>query len=213
MGREDEAARAWERSLSIRPTPAAASNLGTMSFRGGRYADAARAFERATALTPNDYRLWRNLGAALHWAPGERHKAAAAYEKAIVLAEEARKVNPRNATLLGELADAYSMVGRRDDARSAAAAVERLGAPEAAVLYTVATAYEQIGDRGRALEWLAKALQAGYSREAVEQSPGLAELRKTRASPVSSDAVNPSLGRTARQWVQRRNTPPPAGRG
>ena len=178
MGREDEAARAWERSLSIRPTPAAASNLGTMYFRGGRYADAARAFERATALTPNDHRLWRNLGAALHWAPGERHKAVAAYEKAIVLAEEARRVNPRNATLLGELADAYSMVGRRGDARSAAAAVERLGAPEAAVLYMVALAYEQIGDRGRALEWLAKALQAGYSREAVERSPSLVELRK-----------------------------------
>ena len=103
----------------------------------------------------------------------------AAYEKAIVLAEEARRVNPRNATLLGELADAYSMVGRRGDARSAAAAVERLGAPEAAVLlHMVALAYEQIGERGRALEWLAKALQTGYSREAVERSPSLVELRK-----------------------------------
>jgi len=45
-------------------------------------------------------------------------------------------------------------------------------------LFTVASAYEQIGERGLALEWLEKALTAGYSRESIERSPGLAELRK-----------------------------------
>ena len=96
------------------------------------------------------------------------------------IAEAARSVNPREATLLAELADAYSMVDRRTEARAAAVAVERLGATEADPLFTVACAYEQIGDRERALAWLERALDAGYPVEAVERSPTLAALRQDR---------------------------------
>jgi tetratricopeptide (TPR) repeat protein len=99
-------------------------------------------------------------------------------------------VNPRDPSLLAELADSYSMVGRHDDARQAAAGVERLGTTDGAVLHMVANTYEQIGDRTKALEWLEKALAAGYPRDAVERSPTLAELRK--------DKRYASLGTTAR---------------
>ena len=178
MGRGADAAAMWEHSVSIRPTYAAESNLGSYYYSRQRYTDAARAFERAVELAPNDRRVRRNLAAALYWAPGERDKAAAAYEKAVQLGEDERKVNPRQPALLAELADAYSMLGRRAEARAAAAAVERLGTDDAEALFTVASAYEQIGERGLALEWLEKALTAGYSRESIERSPGLAELRK-----------------------------------
>jgi tetratricopeptide (TPR) repeat protein len=177
MGRPDEAAAAWEHSSSVRPTSAAASNLGTYYYRQGRYAQAARNYERAVTLTPGSHRLWRNLGAALYWAPGERHKAAAAYRRAIELAEQERQVNPRQPALLAELADAYSMVGRSQDTRDAAAAVERLGASDAEVIFNVASAYEQIGDRTQAIRWLRKALAAGYSRDLLARSPGLGALR------------------------------------
>jgi tetratricopeptide (TPR) repeat protein len=177
MGRPDEAAAAWEHSSSIRPTSAAASNLGTYYYRRGRYTEAARNYERAVALTPGSHRLWRNLGAALYWAPGERDKAAAAYRQAIELAEQERQVNPRQPALLAELADAYSMVGGSQEARAAAAAVERLGSSDAETIFNVASAYEQIGDRAQAIRWLQKALAAGYSRELLAQSPGLAALR------------------------------------
>ncbi len=177
MGRPDDAAAEWERSSEIRPTSAAASNLGTYYYRRGRYTEAARNFERAVAITPNSHRLWRNLGAALYWAPGERDKAAAAYQRAIELAEQERRVNPRQPALLAELADAYSMVGRHGETRDAAAAVERLGAGDAEAMFNVASAYEQIGERAQALKWLQKALAAGYSREQVARSPGLVGLR------------------------------------
>ena len=177
MGRPDDAATAWEHSSAIRPTSAAASNLGTYYYRRGRYTEAARNYERAVALTPGSHRLWRNLGAALYWAPGQRDKAAAAYRRAIELAEQERQVNPRQPVLLAELADAYSMVGRRQETRDAAAAVERLGSGDADAIFNVASAYEQIGDRAQAIKWLQKALAAGYSRELVAQSPGLGALR------------------------------------
>ena len=178
LRRPEEAAAMWERSVGLRPTYSAVSNLGTYYYDRGRYADAARAFERAVTLMPNEYRVWRNLGAALYWAPGERPKAAAAYEKSITLAEQARKVNPRQADLLAQLADAYSMVGRDREARETAAALERLGPQEGAVLFVLVGVYEQIGERRTALAWLEKAMAAGYQRERIERSPSLAELRK-----------------------------------
>jgi tetratricopeptide (TPR) repeat protein len=178
LRRPEEGAAMWERSVALRPTYSAVSNLGTYYYDRGRYADAARSFERAVTLMPNDHRVWRNLGAALYWAPGERHKAAAAYEQALVLAEQARKVNPRQIDLLAQLADAYSMLGRQREAREAAIAVEQLGPQEPAVLFMLVGVYEQLGDRAAALAWLEKALAAGYQRERVERSPSLAELRK-----------------------------------
>jgi serine/threonine-protein kinase len=176
MQRLDEAAAMWERSLQLRPTLAATSNLGTFYFGRGRYADAARSFERAVALSPNDWRLWRNLGSALYWAPGERASAGAAFEKAVALAEIDRKVNPRQAPLVAGLADVYSMLGKRAEALDAAAAAERLGA-DAQVAFTLSSAYEQLGQRAIALQWLRTALDAGYSRESIASSPSLASLR------------------------------------
>ena len=176
--RDEEAASVWERSAAIRPTAAVASNLGTYYFDRGRYADSARAFERAVALTATDYRLWRNLGSALYWAPGEREKARAAYEESARLAELARRVNPRQPELLALLADSYSILGRAREAGEAAAEVEHLAPTDSGVLFTLAGAYEQLGQRAKALTWLEKALSAGYSPDRVERSPGLAGLRK-----------------------------------
>ena len=180
LHRPEEAAAAWERSVAIRPTNAAVSNLGTYYFERGRYTEAARAFEQAVKLMPTDHRVWRNLAAALYWAPGERDKAAAAYGKAIELAEKAREVNPRQADLLAQLADSYSMVKREREARDTVAAVERLRPDEASVLFTLAVVWEQLGDRDQALAWLEKAIAAGYTRERIERSPSLSELRKDR---------------------------------
>ncbi len=180
LHRPEEAAAAWVRSVAIRPTNAAVSNLGTYYFERGRYTEAARAFEQAVTLMPNDHRIWRNLAAALYWAPGERDKAAAAYSKTIELAEKAREVNPRQADLLAQLADAYSMVRREREARDTIAALERLRPDEASVLFTVAVVWEQLGDRDEALAWLEKAIAAGYTRERIERSPSLSELRKDR---------------------------------
>ena len=178
LRRPEEAAAMWERSVALRPTYAAVSNLGTYYFDRGRYTEAARSFERAVTLMPNEYRVWRNLGAALYWAPGERQNAAAAFERSVTLAEQARKVNPRQIDLLAQLADAYSMLGRERQAREAALSVERLGPQEAAVLFILAGVYEQLGDRTAALSWLKKAIAAGYQRERIERSPTFARLRK-----------------------------------
>jgi serine/threonine protein kinase/Flp pilus assembly protein TadD len=177
MQRPDDAARMWEKSISIRPGSTAASNLGSYYYSRARYGEAARAFERAVALSPNDFRLRRNLAAALYWAPGERNKASAEFEKAVVLGEDERRVNPRQPALVAQLADAYSMLGRRQEALDAAAAAERLG-PDADAAFALVNTYEQLGERSLALKWLERAIASGYSLDAIERSPSLTALRK-----------------------------------
>jgi hypothetical protein len=45
------------------------------------------------------------------------------------------------------------------------------------VLATLATTYEELGDRAAALNWLGRAIDAGYSIKRVERSPWLKDLR------------------------------------
>ncbi|NIV13316.1 MAG: tetratricopeptide repeat protein, partial [Aliifodinibius sp.] len=67
---------------------AVSSNLGTLYFIRGKYADAARMYETALELNDHDYVVWGNLASAYYWAPGERDKAAETYRRAITLAEQ-----------------------------------------------------------------------------------------------------------------------------
>jgi tetratricopeptide (TPR) repeat protein len=180
MKRVDDAVHAWEQSAAIRPTYAAATNLGTYYFGQGRYADAARTLESAVALAPNNWRAWRNLGAAQYWVPDQRDKANASFEKTVALAEAERKTNPRQADLLAELADAYSLLGRKSEAQDTLNAAERLAGDDGGVAATIASVHEQQGQRAEALRWLARALDHGYAREQIERSPFLAALRNDR---------------------------------
>ena len=178
LQRSEEAYTKFRRSMEIRPTYQSASNLGYYLYDQGRYAEAAREYEKAARLNASSIEVWRSLGAALYWAPGERMKSRAAYERVIELAETARGANPHDPTLLGQLADAYSLLGRVREARATLEAVERLSPPDNQVLFLVASVREQLGDRTEALAALERAIASGYPRDLVDRSPFLAELRK-----------------------------------
>jgi serine/threonine-protein kinase len=198
-GRDEEAVAALDRSMAIRPTYAAASNLGTIQFMSGRFVAAARAYEKALELDAHDYRLWRNLAASHYWAPGERAKAGAAYERAARLAEEQIRVNPRDAAVLVDLADCHAMLGDRERSRGELAKALALAPHDVEVQQTAASVYEQLGDREAALRWTRRALAAGYPREQLERDPGLAALRADprfpRAEPAPSATAVPESPR------------------
>jgi len=108
----------------------------------------------------------------------ERAKAAAAFEKALQLAEAERAINPRQPDVVAEIADSASMLGRRETALDAIRAVERMDTSDAADQFMIAGAYEQLGERALALKWLGRALANGYDWRRVESSPSFAALRK-----------------------------------
>jgi serine/threonine-protein kinase len=177
MSRFDDAARTFEKSVAISPNAQAYSNLGTLYFAKGRYADAARMMERALKLSEGNSQFWSNLAAAFYWAPGERPKARAAYERTLVLAQQESRVNPRNTALLLRMADCESMLGNSQEARRLIERALALAPKDAETMFKAGVVYEQLGDRTRALEWISKALAGGYSREALDRSVSLTALR------------------------------------
>ncbi len=200
-GRDKEAIAALERSIALRPSYRAASNLAVIVFSEGRFADAARAYEKALEFDTSDYRVWRNLGISYYWAPGERPKAASALTRALGLGEKQLAVNPRDAALLVDLADCHALLGHAAQTRELLKRGLALAPDDVEVQYTAAGAFEQIGDRETALRWIKRALAAGYARSGVEDDPGLAALRADprylRESPEKEGPVSGRRGSAA----------------
>ena len=184
--RFEKATEMYERSLSLDRNPTAYSNLGTAYYQQGLFADAARSFEGAVALPGATFLHWFNLGAACYWAPSMRARAKEAYATAIKLGEAARTTERVEVLRLVELASAYAVLGLLTEGRDAQqyrsqahkllATVEQ-PPRDASLLATLATTYEELGDRSKALDWLDQAIKAGYSLKRVDRSPWLKDLR------------------------------------
>jgi len=177
QGKYAEAIPQLQRSLEIRKTADATSNLGTVYFQLHRYVDAAAAFEQSTQLDPQNYVFWGNLGDAYYWAPGRRAEAAAAYAKGIVLGEEKLRVNPKDAQVLSSLAMYHAMRGERKAALDDLDAALRLNPKSPDLLFNAAIVYQQLGDAQRALDVLEKAVAGGISPATLRDTPNFDGLR------------------------------------
>ncbi|HWX39072.1 MAG TPA: tetratricopeptide repeat protein [Candidatus Sulfotelmatobacter sp.] len=174
--RYEEAAKMYEKSLAIKPSDGAYLNLGTVYYTMGNYGEAARYYDLAVQMNGHDATLWHNLATAYEWS-GQPQKARAAFQKTAELAEEERRVNPRDPSLLIELADDYSMLDQAQRARKLLGQALKAPPDAAPDTFEVAVVYEQLGDRKLALRWLGKAIQRGFPRDVIEKSPSLSRLR------------------------------------
>jgi tetratricopeptide (TPR) repeat protein len=179
QGRYDEAIPFLERSLSIRPTATALSNLGTAHFQMRRYEESATDFEQAVKLDSKSYELWGNLGDAYYWTPGRRAEAAGAYSTAITLGEENLRQNPRNAQLLAYLGQYHAMRGEQKPALDKIDAAMRLQPKSPDVLLAAAIVYQQLGESSNALNALEKAVSAGVTPEILRDTPNFGALSGT----------------------------------
>jgi serine/threonine-protein kinase len=170
-----EAIKPLEQSLAIHPTADTYSNIGTAYYYLHRFKDAAQTYEKALHLNDKDYTNWGNLGEA-YYLDGERPKARAAFERGIAIAEAELAVNDRDPVLLRDLANYYAMVDDRGHAVSYLSRGLEQSKSDKDALFSAALIYNRLGDKGSALEWLSKALRAGYSPEMVKQQPDLENL-------------------------------------
>ena len=187
MGRYDDAVAALRRSVEIRPAASAYSNLGTAYFRQRRFAEAVPVYEQAFKLAPNDYRVAGNLADAYYWA-GQKTQAAAGYQRAIQLAREAAKVNPKDSTPRLLLAKDHAMLGHRTEAQRELDLAFKATPNDPEAFFYAALVHNQLGDHEAALDWLQKAVQHGYSLPEIKNA---VELDNLRQNPKFQALVQP----------------------
>ncbi|HTD30095.1 MAG TPA: tetratricopeptide repeat protein, partial [Steroidobacteraceae bacterium] len=171
------AAAAFERSLALEPTRSAYSNLGTVYYFLGRYADAAQMFSRATELAAQDHRVWGNLADALWQIDSRRAEAQGDYRRAILLAQKSLQVNPNDGISWMQLAYYSVRAGDTEHvARYASRALELDGADEYVHYYAALVALET-GDTAGALASLSRAVELGYPAQLVRAAPDFISLR------------------------------------
>ncbi|MBS0578398.1 MAG: tetratricopeptide repeat protein [Proteobacteria bacterium] len=171
------AAAAFERSLALEPTRSAYSNLGTVYYFLGRQADAARSYTKASELAPEDHRVWGNLADAQWQTEGARAQAQENYRRAAELAQRGLEVNPQDAVSWMQLAYYRTRAGDGTHAERYSARALALAAKDPTVQYYAALIALQHGDRGGALEALARAVEFGYPPQLVSAAPDFASLR------------------------------------
>lgn len=171
-GQLDPAAVALEASIRVEPNYAAFSNLGELRFQQGRYREAAALQRRATALSPNDYLPWNNLGDAL-LAAGDRSGAREAYVEAMRQVERYLRADARNAKAVAALGWFRANLAQTGPSLEAARRSEDLGAEPAEVALYNAQTYARLGDTQQAARRLADAREAGMPESRIRANPFL----------------------------------------
>jgi serine/threonine protein kinase/tetratricopeptide (TPR) repeat protein len=176
LGLYGDASTALRRSVAIRPSANAYSNLGTASFHQRQYAEAAHSYEEALKLDARNHTGWWNLGDAYYWIPEKRALAAGPYRRAITLLSQKLEVNPRDPELLGIRALCHAMLEERKPALADLSSALKFAPNDAELRFRAALVYNQLGMADQALDWLEKALAAGYSHSQVRDTPNFDNL-------------------------------------
>jgi len=154
--RYKEALEAFERAVAIAPNSSATlTQAGAASQAMGDNARALSYYEKATAIQPRA-ETFSSMG-TIYYGQGEFHKAANAYEAALL-------IRPLGSITHRNLGDAYLRLGRKDDARRAylqavtrAEAEVAVSPGDARVLARLAVHQAKAGDDAAARRTLAQA--------------------------------------------------------
>lgn len=156
------------------------SNLATLYFYSGEYRKAVTWYEKALALDAHDPVVWSNLATAYYWLPQEHEKYRESKVEALKRIDVRLASDPDNLALratkgayLSELGDTLNSLKYLEPFGDTPA--ENL---DAGTVFRISAAWEDLGFRERALEWMKVAVERGYSRTEIDRYPGLEDLRR-----------------------------------
>ncbi len=170
-----QAEAALKKSIQLSPSYFAYSNLAFLYLNEKRYAESAAMSQKALQLNDKDYMVWANLASA-YQALNQKENFEAARDHTITLLEQSVKLKPEDALLQASLASLYSEKGLREKAIPRVQAALARAPDDANVLELAGETYENLGDRSRALEYIERAVQHGYSLEDLKDTPELKNL-------------------------------------
>ena len=185
-GKWSESIPQFQKALALSPDADTYSNIGTAYFFLKNYDQATKMYEKAVEMTPNDEVLLGNLGDSYRWS-GHSDQAATAYGKAISLAFQELQVNPRSASIMGDLGLLYAKKGDATNALQYTSQARAIRPDDLPLLYSEVQVKALIGNREDALKSLRLALQKGYSAQEAWNDP---ELQKLQTLPQFTQLVN-----------------------
>ncbi len=178
LGESQKATEALERGLAVRESYQTYCSLGYDFFYDARYADAARAYQRAVELAEDDdYRVWGDLAESYYWSPGKQDTARVLFLHAAELAEVLLVTEPTSCEALSNLASYYASAGEEEKSREALGRLLALEPNEAGVWSRIGEVYEILGDRETALHWIGKSLDQGYRTDELLLGPRFKDIR------------------------------------
>lgn len=170
-----DAEQALRKSIALQPSYPAYTNLAYLYIQEKKYKDAAEIGEKALQLSDKDYLAWGNLALAYEGLK-DKEKAGKARDREIALLEQAAQTNPRDSSVQATLALLYAEKNLREKAISRIQSALVLSPDDAGVLETVGEAYEVLGDRSKALLYIEKSVEKGYSPATLKNIDSLRGL-------------------------------------
>ena len=184
-GKWSESIAQFQKALALAPDADTYSNLGTAYFFLKNYDQSTKMYEKAVEMTPNDEVLLGNLGDSYRWS-GHSDQAASAYGKAISLAFQELQVNPRSASIMGDLGVLYAKKGDATNALQYTNQARAIKPDDLQLMYSEAQVKALIGKPEEALTSLKLALEKGWPAQEAWNDP---ELQKLQALPQFSQLM------------------------
>ncbi|HEU5262165.1 MAG TPA: protein kinase [Gemmatimonadales bacterium] len=148
LERHDEAITILKRAQELDPL-AHPLDVATALLRAGRYEQAVRAATPVIELDPHYARGHATLGWA-YLKKGMKDEGLAELEKAVTL-------SPGSSIWLGQLGQAYALVGKVPEAREVLQQLEALSRQGYVSPYHMAYVYTGLGEQDTAMDWLERA--------------------------------------------------------
>jgi len=166
----------YEHAARLGPNAGAYANLALAYYTAARYEQARDAYLEAITRDERKASLRRDLG-DVYTRLGRAADARAMYEKAIALAQDDLKVNPRDARAVALIALCEAKTGQRAPAERHAAEAAVLTPGDRDVRILVAKAYNVLRDRPAGLSALQSAIALGFEPKMAREDDELAVLR------------------------------------
>jgi eukaryotic-like serine/threonine-protein kinase len=188
--RLDEAQKVLEKSVKLDARADPIMALGQVFYRQNDFTNAIATYKRATIVAPDQFDSWGNLAEAYKADGKHEDDAAATFKRAAALAEEAKKRTPDDPYAISMLGKYYASLHEIDRALPLMRKAIVLAPKDPDTAESVAEAYEVMGMRKDALEFLAKALQLGYPVNYAKASPTFQSLRNDPNAPPAIRGVD-----------------------
>jgi serine/threonine-protein kinase len=171
QGKYAEAIDVLERSIKIQPTAAALNNVGALYFYQRRYTEAARSYELAAQMTPDDYRIFGNLGEVYGQIAGKQEESRKNYAQGLTLADQRLSANGSDGEALLEAALYAAMLGQDAKAEEYRKSGIALSGKDPEAQFSSALVLAQLRQDSRALTELERALAGGLPASEVTDNP------------------------------------------